>query len=381
MQPDQIAFTGIGESKVGETPKKSSLNLYADACRAAIDDAGLKKSDIDGVLSAYSLVEPKLMHSTVLSDYLGIQPAVNSSLDVGGATPFVGVCHAANAIAQGTCENVLVAFGDNRKTGFQGDEAQDALTNIVGHPEFEDPHGPTVPALYALLAKRYIDKCDVTEEDFAKVSVTCREHAAKRGEGQLTEPVEVQDVLDSPPVSEPLKRMDCALISDGAGAVVVSSAAEAGTSRDPVRLAGYGQGHGSEYLTRRGPLLKCPARASGRAAFSSAGFDPEDIDVAQFYDCFSFTPLILLEDLGFCEKGDGGRFVREEGIGLGDTLPINTHGGLLSYAGAGVFHIIEAIRQLRGSGGATQVDDADTALAHGLGGILSTHATLIMEAW
>lgn len=377
MASSDVSVTGIGESAIGKTPNKNSLNLYSDACIAAIRDAELSKEDIDGVLTAYSLVDPQLMHSTMVSDYLGINPDITTSLDVGGATPYVGVCHAANAIRQGKCDNVLVAFGDNRKTGFKDSEATNTLTNVVGHSEFEDPFGPTVPALYAMIAQRYMDQYEVSADTLARIAVTCRHHAALRGEGQETEPIDVKDVRESPPIAEPLRMLDCALISDGAGAVVVSSRESAKESRHPVNLIGYGEGHGSKYLTRRDELLESPAKRSGSAAFEMAGCTPSDIDVAQLYDCFTITPLMLLEELGFCDPGEASHFVDEQGISVGDELPLNTHGGLLSYAGAGVFHIIEAVRQIRGEAEETQVEDAETALAHGLGGILSTHSTLI----
>jgi acetyl-CoA acetyltransferase len=378
---ERVAVSGIGESAIGATPNKTSTDLHVDACLAAIDDAGLAKKDIDGVLTGYSLVDPSLMHSTKISESLGIQPDYNASLMVGGATPFVGVCHAAAAIRQGQCENVLVAFGDNRKTGFMDTDGSSELANMVGHPEFEDPFGPTVPALYALIAQRHMAEFGTTREDLARVAVACRRHAARRGTGQQTEPIDVADVKNSKPIAEPLNMLDCALISDCAGAVVVSSAASGARCRDPVELIGFGEGHGSKNLLRRPELVRSPANRSGETAFEMADLTPEAVDVAQLYDCFTITPLVLLEDLGFCDRGASGRFVQEEGITVGETLPVNTHGGELSYAGAGVFHIIEAVRQLRGDGGSTQVDNVETALAHGVGGVLSTNATLLMGEW
>lgn len=378
---ERVAVSGIGESAIGAVPDTNSMELHIDASVAAIEDAGLQKADIDGVLTGYSLVDPELMHSTVLCDHLGLQPSYNASLQVGGATPFVGVCHAAAAIRQGQCENVLVAFGDNRKTGFRDTDGTSELADAVGHPEFEDPYGPTVPSLYALLARRHLHQYETTREDLARVAVACRHHAAQRGAGQQTDPIRIADVLESRPIAAPLNMLDCALISDCAGAVIVSAADSAASCRDPVELVGFGEGHGSEYLLRRADLVRSEAMQSGTTAFEMAGVTPEDVDVAELYDCFTITPLVLLEDLGFCERGDAGRFVREAGITVGEALPVNTHGGELSYAGAGVFHIIEAVRQVRGDGGATQVDDVETALAHGVGGILSTHATLLMETW
>ncbi|MFC6767659.1 thiolase C-terminal domain-containing protein [Natrinema soli] len=377
----RVAVTGIGESPIGKTPDMDSINLYASACLEAVDDAGLEKADIDGLVTGYSLVDPKLMHSTVVADYLGLNLTYNESLRLGGATPFVGVCHAANAVRQGQCENVVVAFGDNRQTGFaKGDDGVSSLATEVGHPEFENPFGPLVPSMYALLAQKHMATYGTTAEELATVAVACREHASMRGAGQHTEPIDVDDVLSSGLISSPLHKLECALISDCAGAVVVSSADAAAETRAPVELTGYGEGHGSEYIHRRDDLLETPAAASGTTAFEMADRTPDDVDVAQLYDCFTITPLLLLEDLGFCENGESGSFVRERGITTDGELPVNTHGGELSYAGAGVFHILEAARQIRGDAAETQVD-ADLALAHGVGGVLSTNATLLMEAW
>jgi acetyl-CoA acetyltransferase len=255
-----------------------------------------------------------------------------------------------------------------------------SLASAVGHPEFENPFGPTVPSLYALIARRHMATHGTTPEALASVAVACREHAAKRGAGQETDRIDVDDVLTSPLIASPLHKLECALISDCAGAVVVSSAEAAQGTRDPVELTGYGEGHGTEYVHRRGDLLETPAAESGATAFEMAGRTPGDVDVAQLYDCFSITPLVLLEDLGFCEKGGGGAFVTDRGITTDGELPVNTHGGELSYAGAGVFHVLEAVRQVRGEAAATQVD-TDVALAHGVGGVLSTNATLLLEAW
>lgn len=377
----RVAVTGIGESPIGKTPDMDSINLYVAACQAAVADAGLTKDDIDGLITGYSLVDPELMHSTVVADYLGLELSYNACLRVGGATPFVGVCQAANAIRQGECDTVIVAFGDNRRTGFAKANGESDLASQVGHPEFENPFGPMVPSLYALIARRHMAEFDTTPEALATVAVACRTHAAARGTGQMTDPITVDDVLDSELISDPLHKLDCALISHCAGAVVVSSADVAETTDSPVALTGYGQGHGSEYIHRRRDLTRSEAVRSSARAFETSGYTPADVDVAQLYDCFTITPLVLLEDIGFCEKGAAGRFVRDRGITVDGAVPINTHGGELSYAGAGVFHILEAVRQIRGTAEETQVSNADLSLAHGVGGVLSTHATLLMEAW
>lgn len=376
----RIAITGIGESPIGKTPEYDSLDLHAQACREAVDDAGLGKDDIDGVLTAYSLVNPKMMHSTVLCDRLGLSPTYNDSVRIGGASPFAAVGHAASAIREGQCENVIVVFGDNRRTGWTDDE-MNKLVTTVGHPEFENPFGPTIPTLYANVARKHMSEYGTTPRELAMVSVACRQHAAARGDGYLTDPITIDDVLSSEMIADPLHKFECALVTDGAGAVVVSGSGTAAKTPAPVELLGYGEGHESEYLFRQESLTTSRAVASGEKAFEMADLKPSDVDTAQLYDSFTITPMILLEDLGFCEKGEVGRFVREKGIEVGDSLPVNTHGGELAYAGAGIFHILEAVRQIRGDGGTTQVPDAETTLAHGTGGIFSTHVTLIFGRW
>jgi acetyl-CoA acetyltransferase len=380
MHTNRIAITGIGETEVGETPDMSSLDLHAVACRGAVADAGLEKDDLDGVLTGYSVVSPELMHSTVLADRLGLQPNFNASVRVGGASPYVAAAHAASAIRQGQCENVVVAFADNRRTGWSGAGVNE-LASRVGHPEFEHPYGPTIPSMYALLARKHMATHGTTPEQLAEVLVACRAHAAMRGAGQRASETSVEEVLASEPIAEPLHRPECALVSDCGGAFVVSGESTARSAPDPVELVGYGEGTGSEYVIGRRELARSQAERSGETAFEKAGLEPSDVDVAQLYDCFSITPLMVLEDLGFCEKGEGGEFVEERGISVDGELPINTHGGELAYAGSGVFHITEAVRQIRGEAGPTQIEGARTALAHGVGGVLSTNATLLLEVW
>lgn len=380
MHTDQrVALTGIGETDVGETPEMDSMDLYAKACLNAVEDAGLEKEDIDGVVTGYSMVDPELMHSTSLCDRLGLRPSFSTSLKVGGATPFVGIAHAASGIRQGQCENVLVAFADNRRTGWQSSASEFAST--TGDIEFQHTYGAMVPSFYAMLAQRHMHEYGTTAEQLAKISVAAHNHAALRNKGQRAREMSVDDVRESTMIAEPLHKPECALISDCGGAVVVSGEETAEQTDNPVELIGYGEGHGSRYIFRRDDLTISEAIQSGQRAFSMAERSPSDIDVAELYDCFAITPLITLEDLGFCDKGEGGTFIDEQGIRVGEGFPINTHGGELAFAGSGVFHITEAVRQLRGEGGATQVKNAETALAHGVGGVLSTNGTLIMEQW
>ncbi len=377
------AIVGVAETKLGKTPDQSCMQLCASAAREAAEEAGLPLSEIDGVLTVDSMTEPFRMHSVVLSEYLGIRPRYSMTNALGGATHCAMVAHAAAAIHAGLCNVVLIATSDKLVTGLSKDQAIAALAENAGHPEFERPYGPLIPAMYALAANRYMHQYGVTEDQMAEVAVVHRRHAGLHPNAQEKSPITRDDVLNSKLIASPLRTLDCSLVSDGGGAIIMTSAARArDLSQDPVYLLGAGERHLNEFVHQAPDLTTCGAKDAGAQAFGMAGMTPADIDVAMLYDCFTITVLLLLEDLGFCGRGEAGAFVESGAIELGGTLPVNTHGGLLSHGHpgrpGGVFHIIEAVRQLRGQCGARQVADAARAFVHGNGGILSTHATLIL---
>ena len=373
---------GVGESEIGKVPHMSGLGLNAQAAKRAIEDAGLGPRDIDGLLTAYSFTEPYFMLGTVLAEYLGLKPAYCASVTVGGATPASMLRHAVSAIAAGECTTVLVCAGENRATGMSRDQAVAALA-AVGHPYHEAPYGASIPALYALVATRYMHEYGTTREQMASVSVSARKHASLHPNAHMRKPITIEDVLKSKPISDPLTVLDCCLISDAGGAFVVTSADRAADCRHKsIHLLGSGEFHTHEHLVCADSLTRFGAVESGRQAFSTAGVTPNDIDFAELYDCFSIVPIIELEELGFCGRGEGGVFFAEGGASLGGKLPINTHGGMLAHAHAGavggLMGIIEAVRQLRGGQGERQVHGAELALVHNEGGILSSHCTLIL---
>jgi acetyl-CoA acetyltransferase len=290
--------------------------------------------------------------------------------------------HAAAAIAAGDCTTVLVCAGENRATGMSRDQAVAALA-AVGHPYHEAPYGASIPALYAIVARRYMHEYGTTREEMASVSVTARYHASLHPSAHMRTPITIEDVLASKPIADPLTVLDCCLISDAGGAFIVTSAERARDLRcKPVHVLGSGECHTHEHLLCAESLTRFGAVESGRRAFSSAGLTPGDIDLAQLYDCFSIVPIIELEELGFCERGEGGAFFAEGHARLGGRLPINTHGGMLAHAHAGavggLMAIVEAVRQLRGGEGERQVRHAQVALVHNEGGILSSHCTVIL---
>lgn len=377
-----IAIAGTGESRVGRVPDRTGLGLCAEAAANAVRDAGIAWEDIDGMLTAYSMTEPYFMLGSVLCEYLGITPKYAASMVVGGATPGVMLHHAAAAIASGQCSTVLIVVGENRRTGQSRDEAVAALT-AVGHPNFENPYGPSLPSLYGMVAQRHMSQYGTTSEQMASVSVTARYHAGLNPQAQMREPITVDDVLASRMIADPLHLLDCCLISDAAGAIIVTSADRARDLKaTPVYLSGIGEYHTHEHVTMSADLTRSGAEVSSRIAYEMAGVSPNEFDIAQLYDCFSIVPIIELEDLGLVERGEGAAFFERGDGRLGGKLPINTHGGMLSHAHAGaaggMFHIIEAALQLRGECGERQVDDAQLAVVHVEGGVLSSHCSMVL---
>ena len=381
---NKVAIVGVGESEIGKVPHMSGLGLNAQAAIRALEETGLRVSDIDGVLTAYSCTEPYFMLGTVLAEYLGIRPRFNSSIIAGGASPAVMVKHAAEAIAMGQCNTVLICAGENRATGQTRDEAVSALT-AVGHPYFEQPYGSSIPAFYAMIARRYMHQYGLTQEQLASVAVNSRTHALLHPNAHMKTPLTIEQVMASKLIADPLKIYDCCLLSDAGGAIIVTSADRARDLKSkPVYLSGVGEFHTHEHLMCAPSLTDFGTRQSGATAFEMAGLGPKDVDVAELYDCFSIVPVTELEDLGFCKPGEGAELFVSGNARIGGTLPVNTHGGMMSHAHAGaaggLFGIIEAVRQLRGGLGARQVEGAEIALVHNEGGILSSNCTVILSS-
>lgn len=380
---NKVAIVGVGESDIGKVPDMSGLGLNAQAAKRALDDAGLSVSDIDGLLTAYSFTEPYFMLGSVLCEYLGIKPRYNASMIVGGGSPAVMLKHAAEAIASGQAETILVCAGENRATG-QSRDATVANLMAVGHPYYEQPYGTSIPSFYAMIAERYMHVYGTTREQMASVAVQTRKHALMHPNAHMKKPITLDDVVNAKPIADPLGMLDCCLISDAGGAFIVTSAERAKDVKSkPVYLQGIGEYHTHEHLMCAPSLTEFGAAESGRVAYEMAGLKPKDVDVAQLYDCFSIVPIIELEELGLCEPGEGGAYFESGYADIrGGKVPINTHGGMLSHAHAGaaggLFGIVEAVRQLRGGLGERQVDSAEVALIHNEGGILSSHCTLIL---
>lgn len=387
MNPSaRCSIVGIGESAVGKVPDRSALQLQADATTAALMDAGLTIADIDGLITTPVRVEAWNMPCGVVASYLGIRPSYLLTVDLAGASGAAMIHHAAMAIAAGQCTTVLCVAGQNLLSNRSRSHAVKAMAESgAAHPQFEVPYGPLVASNYALIARRHMHEYGTTEAQMAEVAVTMRKHASLNPNAHKRDLISVSDVLKSPLITSPLKILDCALVSDGAAAAIVTSAERARDLRQkPACLLGQGYGLRHSYIGETLNVTSSGAVDSGRKAFAMAGLKHSDIDVAELYDCFTITVIIELEDLGFCKKGEGGAFVQGGRIGLDGELPVTTHGGLLSAGhcgvGGGFFHVLEAVRQIRGSAGARQIENAETVLVHGNGGTIAIHCTLILGA-
>jgi acetyl-CoA acetyltransferase len=378
-------ISGIGESAVGVVRGRSSTQLHHDALSAALVDAELTIGDIDGLITCGSMVEKWPRHAMTVAEHFGILGNLRAARDValGGASGTVALVDAIALVESGLCRNVAVVGADPQLSGLTRDRAIEVMASFR-HPEFEAPYGPLNPTCFGLLAQRHAYEHGTTHEQLAQVAVTSRRHAALTGRAHMMEPITVEDVLAAKPVSSPLTMLDCSLISDGGAALIVSAAPT--NSQRAVRVAGSGIGYAHHDLISTIRSLRpedLGAREASTRAFTTAGISSSDIDVAALYDCFTITPILLLESLGICKEGQGGPYVADQGIGLDSPLPVNTHGGLLSYAHSGypsiLFGVVEMVRQLRGSCGSRQVPDATTAVVHGLGGMFSVHCTVVIR--
>jgi len=378
----KVAIVGAADTEVGVVPGFGATQLCIDAACRALADAGLGKDQVDGLVTCNSMAEPYMYHAEAMAEYLQIFPRYCISVGAGGGTTFSILHHAAAAIVTGQCDTVLISMADSLRSGLSREQAM-TMQSATGHSQFEIPFGPTVPAFYALIAQAHMAKYGTTAEQFAQIAVGCRQHASLNPAAQMREPISVEDVMTSRMIADPLHLLDCSLVSDGGSAVVLTSAERAADfPHAPVYLLGVGEGHGHEHISQAQSLTTSTAVESGQRAYAMAGLGPEDMDFAQLYDCFTPTVLVELEDLGFCKKGEGGAFVESGAIAPGGALPVNTHGGLLSHCHPGnpgsMFALTETVSQLRQQAGERQVPNAEVAMVHGQGGIMSSHTSLIL---
>jgi acetyl-CoA acetyltransferase len=380
----QPVIVGIGQSRVGRVADRSTAQLHSDAVQAALADAGLTRKDIDGLFTTPLRVEHWQAPAAVVANNLGLSPRYMATVDLAGASGAAMVQQAVAAVANGYCTTALCVAGQNLLSHrTRADAVKSMAESGSAHSQFEVPYGPVVPSLYALVAQRHMHQYGTTSEQMAEVAVALRGNAALNPAAHKQDPITVADVLASRVISTPLHMLDCAIVSDGAGALIVTTWDRArDLNQKPVHLIGAGVGMCHSHIGEAREPVVTGAVLSGRQAFGAAGLTPTDVDVAELYDCFSITVLIELEDLGFCAKGEGGPFVMNGRIRRDGALPITTHGGLMSFGhpgvGGGLFHVLEAVCQLRGDAGERQVDNVEVALAHGNGGVMSVHCTLLL---
>lgn len=368
-----VYVSGAALSRHGQVPGVTADELMAEAALAAVKDAGLTVSDVDGLFatSAYHF-----MPTLTLGEHLGILPRYSGSTSLGGSSFVAYVGHAAAALHAGLCDVALVAYGSTQRS--DGGK----LRAMSESSPFEAPLGSRFPiSAYALAAARHQYEFGTTLEQLAEVAVSARRWADLTPGAFATGPLSVDDVMASPPVSTPLRRADCCLVTDGGAAFVMTRDPLRRDGRPAVRVAGFAEAHEHRDVSEMPDLVRTAARISGPRAMGMAGVGQADIDLCMLYDSFTINVPLFLEDLGFCAKGEGGAFVTEGRIGPGGALPVNTDGGGLSHSHPGMlgaFLVVEAVRQLRGGLGERQVPGARTALVHGCGATLSSHATAVL---
>jgi acetyl-CoA acetyltransferase len=358
------------------------LQIQARAAKAALAQAGLGLQDVDGLLvsGGWGIPGPGAFMTVTVGEYLGIVPRFSDSTSVGGSAFEFHVAHAANALRQGYCDVALITYGSTQKS--------DRSRSLAGRPpvlnmQFETPYGlPTPVGAYAMAAMRHMHLYGTRPEHLAEIAVSTRKWAQLNPEATMRDPLSVGDVLASPMIADPLHLLDCCLVTDGAGAVVMTTAERArDLKQPPLAVKGYGEAHTHWTIQSMPELTRTCAEFSGTRALQMAGIAHQDIDVVEIYDSFTITVLLTLEALGFCKPGEGGAFVSGGRTAPGGEFPMNTNGGGLSYAHPGmygIFLLIEAARQLWGECGERQVPGARVALAHGTGGVLSSGATCIL---
>jgi acetyl-CoA acetyltransferase len=380
VSPDlrgRTAVVGVAESDLGEVGAgRHPVELAAQAAVRALDEAGLTTQDVDGL---FGVVAGHSMPTLTLGEYLGIRPRYTDSTAIGGSSFVSHLHHAALALAAGACDVALIAYGSTARADSGSGRLRVAVPE---RPDYESVYRPRTPiSAYALAATRHMYEFGTTREQLAEVAVAARAWAGLNPAAFRREPLTVDDVLSRPMISSPFGSLDCCLVTDGGGAVVAVRAERAKDHpHRPVYVLGAGEAHSHMSITQMPDLTTTAAKDSAARPFAMAKLGPSSVDVVELYDAFTITPILFLEDLGFCAKGEGGAFVSAGRIAPGGELPVNTNGGGLSYCHPGmygIFTIIEAVRQVRGTTGERQVPDAHVAVAHGNGGQLSSQATAV----
>ncbi len=369
-----VAVVGAAESDLGQVASGNSpLDLMAQATIRALDDCGLTLKDVDGLFVAATQVR---MGPMALAEYLRIKPKYFDGTIIGGSSFMSHVAHAQAAIQLGLCEVAVIAYGSTQRS------VSRAAASPREFNPYESPYRPILPiSAYAMAAARHMHQYGTTREQLAEVAVAARKWALLNPKAWEKEPLTIEQVLNARMVSYPFTVRDCCLVVDGGGAIVLTTPARAKSlKKKPVYVLGVGESLSHANISSLPDFTVSAASESGPIAFKRAGLKPNEVNMLSLYDAFTITPILFLEDLGYCPKGEGGRFVADGAIAPGGKLAVNTSGGGLSYCHPGMYGLlvmIEAIRQVRGECGARQVPQCDIALAHGNGGVLSSQCTVI----
>lgn len=366
---DKAAVTGVGETAYTRTTDKSALTLNLEASLAAIRDAGLDPKDIDGVI-------PYGIGGIVAEDFVtnfGLPDLrYSAQTPMGGASAVAALQSATMAVATGVANHVLLTIGRGSITGGRITDRLQQMPQMKVVGEFEMPLGTNAPAqFYAHMARRHMELYGTTSEQFAEIAMTCRANAELNARAMMRKPMTLDDHQNSRMIADPLRLFDCCLESAGGTAVVVSAVERAKDCKHvPVMISGVAEGHpeSPSAITQRKDMITLGMAHAAPIAFDMAGVTHSDIDVAEIYDCFTYIVLCQIEDMGFCQKGEGGDFISDGRLRRDGELPVNTHGGLLSEAHiAGMNHIVELVRQLRGHCGERQITNAEVGLVTGFG--------------
>jgi acetyl-CoA acetyltransferase len=372
-------LVGSGLTRYGRHEGRNTLDLMSEAGALALADAGLVRQDIDGLLCGYSTTMPHLMLATVFAEHFGLNPGYAHTMQMGGATGLGLVMLGQHLVRSGAARRILVVAGENRMTGQSRDSVVQVLAQ-VGHPVYEVPLGASIPAYYGLVASRYMHTFGNTERDFAALAVLMREHASRHAGAQFRTPITEEEVLASRTIATPLKLLDCCASADGACAVIVSAEP---IGANAVRILGAAQHHNAQHISAMSDLTELGAGACTGRALQAAGRKLDDVEYAGIYDSFTITLTMLLEEIGLAPRGRAGQWAREGRFGREGAVPLNLHGGLLSYGHCGVAgamaHLAETHLQMTGRAGERQAARAGLSLLHADGGVLSSHVSLVLE--
>ena len=369
------AIVGLGLTEFGTLPEHSHLEVMAEAAHGALSDAGLTTKDVDGLFVS-NFASPFLALQS--AEYLGIDPAVLDSTNIGGSTFVSHVQAAAMALAAGVCNVALIAYGSTARSGGRAGQGRGPQVRTP----YEDVYGPRNPiGSYAMAAARHMHEFGTTREQLSSVAVSARAWARKNPRAEMREPITVEDVANARMICDPFTVLDCCLVSDGGAAIVmVRSERAKDFPKPPVYLLGIGVAMTHDQIAQMPDLTVTAVAKAAPRAFEMAGISRDDVDVMEFYDAFTINTILFLEDLGFCAKGEGGALVESGAIAPGGRLPVNTNGGGLSCVHPGMyglFTVAEAVEQLRGEAEGRQIEGAEIALCNGNGGKLSSQVTAI----